>query len=181
MGSGIAQIAAHAGIRVTLADSSQAACEGGLKLITNSLTRVARKAHPDSETAQRQLVEETCARITTVTEPERGAKDSDLVIEAIVEKLRPKQELFKRLDQIAPTSAIFASNTSSLKISDIASATSQARQVKFAGLHFFKLSQPLLFSLLCRKILTAGLMSRRMGFVLLFRQPGSSDEVSGDH
>ncbi|KAG0145525.1 hypothetical protein CROQUDRAFT_658593 [Cronartium quercuum f. sp. fusiforme G11] len=137
MGSGIAQVAAHAGLHVTLADTSQGAIDNGLKLITNSLTRVARKAHPDSESAQRQLVEETRSRISTVTEPERGASESELVVEAIVEKVKPKQELFKRLDSIAPPSCIFASNTSSLKISDIASATSVERQRKFAGLHYF--------------------------------------------
>jgi len=67
----------------------------------------------------------------------KAVEETDLVVEAIVENLGIKQGLFKSLDQVAPSSAIFASNTSSLQIGKIASSTSAERQAQFAGLHFF--------------------------------------------
>lgn len=63
--------------------------------------------------------------------------DADLVVEAIVESIAIKQQLFAKLDGLAGPDTIFASNTSSLSITEIASTTSDARQAKFAGLHYF--------------------------------------------
>jgi 3-hydroxyacyl-CoA dehydrogenase len=106
----------------------------GLQSINHSLNKIAKKKFPDQNHAN-TYVEGVMKRITLATNPEAAAKDADLVIEAIVENLRIKRELFKTLDGIAPSHTIFASNTSSLTISDISSSTN--RLDKFGGLHFF--------------------------------------------
>lgn len=82
-----------------------------------------------------QFVSNTLARITGMTSPTEAVQDTDLVIEAIIEKIELKHKLFSSIDQAAPSKTIFASNTSSLSISDIASCTK--RKDRFAGLHFF--------------------------------------------
>eukprot|EP00058_Branchiostoma_floridae_P010668 XP_002596156.1 hypothetical protein BRAFLDRAFT_66113 [Branchiostoma floridae] len=81
------------------------------------------------------FITSTMANIETTTEPAKAVVTADLVVEAIVENLAVKQELFKTLDKFAPAKTIFASNTSSLPITAIANSTQ--RQDKFAGLHFF--------------------------------------------
>lgn len=75
------------------------------------------------------------SNLQTGTDSSAAAAQSDLVLEAIVENMAIKQKLFAELDKVAPEHTIFASNTSSLSIGDIASATS--RRDRFAGLHFF--------------------------------------------
>lgn len=70
-----------------------------------------------------------------MTSPTEAVKDTDLVVEAIVEKIELKHKLFSALDEAAPEKTIFASNTSSLPISEIASCTK--RKDRFGGLHFF--------------------------------------------
>ncbi|KAI9230840.1 MAG: short chain 3-hydroxyacyl-CoA dehydrogenase mitochondrial precursor [Piptocephalis tieghemiana] len=135
MGSGIAQVVAGAGMQATLVDVSDEALEKGRGIIAASLKRVARKKFPDSPKDQANLVEDTLSRVTLTTNAESAAGQAGLVVEAIVENLEVKKKLFSSLDQIAPASTIFASNTSSLPIADIASATK--RPDRFAGLHFF--------------------------------------------
>jgi len=137
MGAGIAQVAAQHGVKVVLTDVSDAAIANGRKIIEKSLTRVARKAHPDSEEDQRSLVERTFANLVTTTNSEEAVSDTDLVIEAIVENIKVKQQLFGKLDGIAPAKTIFATNTSSLSVTEIPSSTSEERQASFAGLHYF--------------------------------------------
>jgi len=137
MGAGIAQVAAHNGIKVVLTDVSEDAINNGKSIIHKSLTRVARKKHPDSDKDQKALIDKTFANLTTTTDPNAALDGSDLIIEAIVENMQVKQKLFGKLDSIASSKTIFASNTSSLSISEIASATSEERQKNFAGLHFF--------------------------------------------
>ncbi|KAK4054054.1 hypothetical protein OIO90_003699 [Microbotryomycetes sp. JL221] len=137
MGAGIVQVAAHNGLKVIMTDVSDAALDNGRSIITKSLTRVARKQHPDNEQAQKKILDDTFANITTTTSAAEAVKDTDLVIEAIVENLGTKQELFKRLDEIAPKHTIFASNTSSLSISKIAETCSEERQTRFGGFHAF--------------------------------------------
>lgn len=156
MGAGIAQVAAQKGVKVTLLDVSQEKCDNGLAIIKKSMwvaassskrgavaearstsSRVAKKAHPESQSDQDQLVEQTLSNLSTSTSSSSAVSSSDLVIEAIVENLSAKHSLFKSLDPHAPSSAIFASNTSSLKISDISSPLPSARQKQFLGLHFF--------------------------------------------
>ncbi|KAI5481356.1 3-hydroxyacyl-CoA dehyrogenase [Pseudohyphozyma bogoriensis] len=136
MGAGIVQVAAQNGIKVVMTDVSDAALENGRSIITKSLTRVAKKAHPDSPSRQEELIRSTFANIVTTTSAS-DACSSDLVMEAIVENLSTKRELFKRLDGLAGPNTIFASNTSSLSVAKIAEGCSAERQRKFAGLHFF--------------------------------------------
>lgn len=137
MGSGIAQVAAQAKYNVTMLDTSEAALENGKNIISKSIKRVARKKFADDEQKQQDFINATLQQISTSTDVEKAAKDSDLIIEAIVENIDVKQKLFAQLDNIAPQDAIFCSNTSSLPISLIAEATSDSRKQRFAGLHFF--------------------------------------------
>jgi 3-hydroxyacyl-CoA dehydrogenase len=127
----------HARPQVVMTDTSEAAIANGRKIIEKSLSRVARKAFPESESEQRALIDSTFASLSSTTDPAEAVDGTQLVIEAIVENMAVKQQLFKKLDAIASPQTIFATNTSSLSISEIASATSDARQKNFAGLHYF--------------------------------------------
>jgi len=137
MGAGIAQVSAQSGYNVTIVDMSEDILSKSKKSIEKSLGRVAKKQFPDdSKAAERDSwMKETVARLTTHTNAEEVVKNTDLVIEAIVENIAIKQKLFSALDAVAQQHTIFASNTSSLAISDIASATK--RKDRFGGLHFF--------------------------------------------
>lgn len=120
-----------------MTDVSDAALDNGRAIITKSLTRIAKKLHPDSPTDQQSVIDSTFANITTTTDAASAVSATDLVIEAIVENLKTKQELFRRLDEIAPKDTIFASNTSSLSVAKIAETSSLERQTRFAGFHAF--------------------------------------------
>jgi len=135
MGAGIVQVAAQNGFKVTMVDLDQEFINRGKDIINASLKRVAKKLHEDDVAAQRSLIESTWSNIETSIDKSKGAEKADLIIEAIVENLQTKQNLFRELDKVAKPDAIFASNTSSLPISEISKATQ--RQDKFAGLHFF--------------------------------------------
>ncbi|CAI2170620.1 3050_t:CDS:2 [Funneliformis geosporum] len=135
MGAGIVQVAAQYGFKVTMVDLNQEFIDRGKEIINASLKRVAKKQHKDDKAAQNALIEYTWSNIETDIDSVRGAEKADLIVEAIVENLQTKQNLFQQLDKVAKPNAIFASNTSSLPISEIAKATQ--RQDKFAGLHFF--------------------------------------------
>jgi len=135
MGAGIVQVAAQNGIKVTMCDVAPEYVKKGEAIITSSLKRVAKKAHPDDAAAQQALVDTTFKNISTSTDSVAAVKDADLVVEAIVENLTTKQNLFKALDEAAPQNTIFVSNTSSLPITDIAKNTK--RKDRFGGLHFF--------------------------------------------
>ncbi|KAG8190785.1 hypothetical protein JTE90_005821 [Oedothorax gibbosus] len=135
MGSGIAQVAAQTGHNVTLVDVSEPILQKATASIKKSLERVAKKKYSDNASEGEKFVAESLKRLTTNTSAEASAKSADIVIEAIVENVKVKQDLFKALDKAAPSSTLFASNTSSLSITDIASATQ--RKDRFGGLHFF--------------------------------------------
>ncbi|ORX52412.1 hypothetical protein DM01DRAFT_1336784 [Hesseltinella vesiculosa] len=137
MGSGIVQVAAQAGCKVTMVDTSDAALANGEKIINKSLARVARKKFADDEQQQKAFVDNVFANIAVSTDANSAVSQADLVVEAIVENLDVKKSLFAALDKAAPKDAIFCSNTSSLPITDIAQATPVDRQARFAGLHFF--------------------------------------------
>lgn len=123
--------------RAVMTDVSDQALENGKSIIKKSLTRIARKKFPESEEEQKKLIQATFDNITTTTDAATAVKTTDFVVEAIVENLKTKQELFRRLDELAPEDAIFASNTSSLSISAIAKPTSDKRKIRFAGFHAF--------------------------------------------
>ncbi|KAJ3044282.1 hypothetical protein HDV00_002602 [Rhizophlyctis rosea] len=137
MGAGIVQVAAQSGYRVTMVDLNQDSLSKGQNIITSSLRRVAKKKYADDASAAQKFIDEVHSRIQTSTDSEKAASTSQLVVEAIVEHLPTKQKLFGALDSAAPKTTIFASNTSSLPISDIASSVSDERRTRFGGLHFF--------------------------------------------
>ena len=129
MGSGIAEISAKAGLAVTVREMNDAAAEAGKGRIQKSMDRAVSKEKMTAEDRDAAM-----ARITFTTDLNALA-DCDLVIEAIVENLEAKNELFQALDGICKESTIYASNTSSLTVTDMAAAT--ARPDRVIGLHFF--------------------------------------------
>lgn len=135
MGAGIAQVAASTGHTVTLVDTSDDILKKAVKSIEGSLKRVAKKKFADKPEAGEEFIQKVLKHVSTSTDAGAAVQSSDLVLEAIVENLKIKQDLFSRLDKLAPAHTIFASNTSSLPISDIASSTN--RLDRFGGLHFF--------------------------------------------
>ncbi|XP_045774705.1 probable 3-hydroxyacyl-CoA dehydrogenase B0272.3 [Maniola jurtina] len=134
MGSGIAQVAAQAGQNVNLIDLKPELLEKAQKSIQNNLHRVARKIHKDAPAKIEVYVKDASERIKVSTNLEDGV-NADLIVEAIVEKLDVKQELFNKLDQLCPEHTILASNTSSISINEIGAGIK--RKNKFGGLHFF--------------------------------------------
>jgi 3-hydroxybutyryl-CoA dehydrogenase len=129
MGSGIAQTAAQAGLRVPVRDVSTELLDKGFANIDKSLARLVQKgslAAADRDAARARLQK------TTKLEDLAGC---DFIIEAITEQLAAKKELFGALDKVCPPQTIFASNTSSLSITEMAVATQ--RPERFVGLHFF--------------------------------------------
>jgi 3-hydroxybutyryl-CoA dehydrogenase len=129
MGSGIAQVSAQAGFQTVVREVSAELVEKGLKSIEKNLSRLVEKG-----TITDAARSEIRGRITGVSVLE-GLKDCDLIVEAIIEQLLAKRELFITLDSLCPAHTIFASNTSSLTITEIAAATK--RPQRFVGLHFF--------------------------------------------
>jgi 3-hydroxybutyryl-CoA dehydrogenase len=107
MGSGIAQVSAQAGYEVTVVDTSDQALEGARARIEDSLGRFVRSGKLTEEEASRVQ-----GRMSLTTELESAARGADLVIEAIVEDLEPKAQLFAQLDQWCPPDVVLATNTS---------------------------------------------------------------------
>ena len=123
MGGGIAQVVAASGRRVSLHDSAPGAVERGLAAIGKSLTKLAEKggADPDGVLARIEPVDDLVA--------------ADLMIEAVVEDIHVKTDLFRRADEALPAGAFLASNTSSIPITSLGAAT--ARPDAVIGMHFF--------------------------------------------
>ncbi|KAG5463944.1 hypothetical protein LSCM1_00117 [Leishmania martiniquensis] len=135
MGSGIAQVTAQAAVPVTVVDVSQARLDASRKALEMSLGRVANKRCNGDQRKLKEFVESALSHVTFTTDEAAAASGAELVIEAIVENIDAKKELFRRLDKMAPKSTVFCSNTSSLSISEMASVTT--RSERFAGMHFF--------------------------------------------
>ncbi len=129
MGSGIAEVAAKAGFDVLVNEVDEAALEAGRSRIVKSMARAVER-----EKLSSQARDEAWSRLSFTTSLADMA-DRDLVIEAIVEDLAVKAELMGQLDRITGAETIFASNTSSLTITEIAAATGRPDRV--VGLHFF--------------------------------------------
>ena len=129
MGSGIAQTAAQAGVQVTVREVSKELLDKGFASIDKSLGRLIQRG-------TLTVVERDAAsnRLRGTTKLEELA-DCDMVIEAITEQIEAKKELFRSLDAVCPPRTIYASNTSSLSITEMAVATE--RRERFVGLHFF--------------------------------------------
>ena len=129
MGSGIAQVAAASGFSTVVREVSAELLDKGLKGIDKNLNRLEEKG-----TITEAVKNEIRGRLKGTTKIE-DLKDCDVIVEAIIEQLPAKRELFGALDGICPAATIFASNTSSLTITEIATATK--RPQRFVGLHFF--------------------------------------------
>jgi 3-hydroxybutyryl-CoA dehydrogenase len=129
MGSGIAQVAANAGCQVIVREVTPQLVEKGLQSIDKNLQRLV-----DKGTLPPEEREKVRGRLRGTSNLE-DLKDCDIVIEAIIEQLPAKRELWTALDKICPQPTIFASNTSSLSITEMATFTQ--RPDRFLGLHFF--------------------------------------------
>ena len=130
MGSGIAQVVAAAGLEVTMRDIDDRFVEKGLEAIKFQLNRAVEKEKIEAEAATAIM-----NRIKGTTDMQEAAGEADFVIEAVVEIMEVKKEVFAELDAICKPGAIFASNTSGLSITEIASVT--GRPDKVVGVHFF--------------------------------------------
>jgi 3-hydroxybutyryl-CoA dehydrogenase len=128
MGAGIAQVAAVAGFQVVLRDVNDAALERGLSSIHSSLEKLVAKGKLDADAR-----DATLGRVRTTTRLEDFA-DCDLVVEAILEREDAKTQLFKALGSIVKPDGVLASNTSSIPITKLASAS--GRPERFIGMHF---------------------------------------------
>jgi len=128
MGAGIAQVAAQAGLDVVVSDINDAACERGRKAISDSLARLVKKGTMSEADAAAAI-----ARVRFTTSLADHA-DREFVVEAAVENEALKKKIFTELDAIVPADVILASNTSSISITRLASATK--RPELFIGMHF---------------------------------------------
>ncbi|RKX98352.1 MAG: 3-hydroxybutyryl-CoA dehydrogenase [Spirochaetes bacterium] len=130
MGSGIAQVCAQAGFNIIIRDIDQKFIDKGITSIDKNLSSLVKKGKlKDNEKS------EIISRIKGVVSIEEAGKEPDVIIEAVIEDIELKKKVFKELDNICPKHTIFASNTSSLSISEMASVTK--RPEKVVGMHFF--------------------------------------------
>ena len=137
MGHGIVQIAAQGGCQVVAVETEAKFLDSGLARIDKSLAKLAEKLVKDGKATPEQAqakAAETRARISGSID-RKALADCDLVIEAIVENLEVKKQLFAELGKLCKASTIFASNTSSFPIAEMAAAS--GRPARFVGLHFF--------------------------------------------
>jgi 3-hydroxybutyryl-CoA dehydrogenase len=134
MGAGIAQVALEAGETVRLHDVDPAAVVRSRVRIAAGLSRRASKRGLDPDAAAAEVAATLERLVATATLAEL-AQDADLVIEAALEDLPLKRDIFRTLDEVAPAGAILATNTSALAVRDVASGTRHPERV--VGLHFF--------------------------------------------
>jgi len=123
MGGGIAQVVATSGRRVSLYDAAPGAVDRGLATMQRSLAKLAEKGGADP------------AEILARVEPIDDLVPANLMVEAVVEDAKVKEDVFRRADETLPPEAVLASNTSSIPISSLAAAT--GRPDKVIGMHFF--------------------------------------------
>ncbi|MCR4441302.1 MAG: 3-hydroxyacyl-CoA dehydrogenase NAD-binding domain-containing protein [Peptococcaceae bacterium] len=130
MGQGICHVAALGGYEVSLRGRTPETCQKAFDGISKNMFKGVEKGKVSKEEAEAAL-----ARIKTTTSLEECAKDADFVIEAVPEELKVKWETFQALDEICPGHTVFATNTSSLSITEIFSVTK--RTDRCIGMHFF--------------------------------------------
>jgi 3-hydroxybutyryl-CoA dehydrogenase len=131
MGSGIAQIAASAGFETVVREVSDELIQRGFLGIEKSLSKFAEKGAITAE--QQKAIRDRLSGTTSFED----LADCDIIIEAIIENLDEKRKTYAELDRICKPETIFASNTSSISITAMMTATSAERQQRFIGLHFF--------------------------------------------
>ncbi len=131
MGHGVGQVHAAIGIEVTLYEPELARAQAGRDRIAGNLDRAVAKGKLDQGAR-----DEILGRVTATSDLD-AVRDAEIVIEAVFEDVKVKQDLWRDIDSRAPTVAIFASNTSSISIDQLASAVSPARRERFVGMHFF--------------------------------------------
>ncbi len=131
MGSGIAQVAATAGFETVVKEVSNELIDKGFKGVEKSLAKFAEKGTITVD--QQKQIRERLRGTTSLAD----LADCDIVIEAIIENIDEKRKTYKELDEICKPDTIFASNTSSISITEMMTATSPSRQERFIGLHFF--------------------------------------------
>jgi 3-hydroxybutyryl-CoA dehydrogenase len=130
MGNGIAHVCAQAGYEVKMRDIDQKFIDKGLSIIKKNLERGLKKGKITQEE-----IDEILSRIIGVLNLKEAVKDADLVIEAIPEIVKLKLDTWREVDEAAPEHCLFASNTSSISITQMAAVTK--RPEKFIGMHFF--------------------------------------------
>jgi 3-hydroxybutyryl-CoA dehydrogenase len=131
MGSGIAQVAASAGFETVVREVSDELIQRGFLGIEKSLSKFAEKGAITAE--QQKAIRDRLSGTTSFED----LADCDIIIEAIIENLDEKRKTYAELDRICKPETIFASNTSSISITAMMTATSAERQQRFIGLHFF--------------------------------------------
>ncbi len=130
MGAGIAQVAAEAGFQVAMRDIEDRFVDKGLSTIKGNLDRAVSKGKMEASAA-----EAIFGRVQGTTDLKKAAQDADIVIEAVIEIMSLKKEVYTELDATCPAHTIFASNTSGLSITEMASITK--RPDRFIGMHYF--------------------------------------------
>ena len=130
MGSGIAQVCAQAGFRVTMRDIEQRFIDGGMKTISKNLSR-------DVEKGRRTQAEmdTIMGRIKPTLDIKEAAGDADVVVEVIIEVMDVKKKVYAELEAVVPSHCLFFTNTSGLSITEMATITK--RPTRFIGTHFF--------------------------------------------
>ncbi|MFB6143223.1 MAG: 3-hydroxyacyl-CoA dehydrogenase NAD-binding domain-containing protein [Halorientalis sp.] len=130
MGHGIAEVAALAGYDVTLRDIKEEFVQSGYEDIEWSLDKLAEKDQITDEEADAAL-----ERVTPLVDVEAAVGDADVIIEAVPEQMDIKKDVYSEVEQYAPERAIFATNTSSLSITELSEVSERPEQ--FCGMHFF--------------------------------------------
>ncbi len=130
MGSGIAQVAAEAGYEVTMRDIEDRFVQNGLNIIKKNYERAMSKGKMTREQA-----DGTLSKVKGVVDLAAAVKGAQVIIEAVIENMDLKKQVYKELEQLSAKETIFASNTSGLSITEIASVTK--RPDKVIGMHFF--------------------------------------------
>lgn len=130
MGAGIAQVIAQANVPVTIHDISEGNLANAVEQIEKFIWRGAEKGSYSKEQA-----DETMRLVSTTTDLGQAIEDAEIVIEAIFEDIEAKKDLLRNIERLAPASTIFASNTSSLSISEMGTALNHRGRI--VGVHFF--------------------------------------------
>ncbi len=159
MGHGIAQVSAMAGYNISLRDVDQKFLDSAIGKIRWSLEKLIEK-----QKITRLDMQKILDRVQLTTDLKEALRDSDLIIEAVPEDLVVKKKVYDEMDQLVEDKTLYASNTSTLPITEIASLTT--RPERFIGLHFFNPPQLMkLVEVIPGKETKADIVDRAMNFI----------------